>query len=1136
MKKSLFGALVLVLASACIAPTAIHAQILQGSVEGNVTDASGAAVPGAQVTVTNEQTGLTRTGESNEVGAYTFLTVDPGMFTIRVAMEGFQTAQQTGVDVRPNAVTRVNMTLNVGQVSETVTVEAVAATLQTDRAEVRQEVTEKQLKNLPVPLGRNYQMLFVTLPGFSPPQNAHSIPSNPSRSVQFSVNGTSRSNNNTRIDGASSTNIWLPHMAGYVPALEAVEQVNVVTNSFDAEQGLAGGAAINLAIKSGTNELHGSAFEYHTNQHIQAYPFFSDRRSAKPKFIYNQFGATIGGPIKKNKIFYFLSYEGTREAQYAQRFVSVASTAMRQGDLSGVLAWSNCQPGSFGKGGSGDCGIYDPATGDANGRGRTVFANNRIPQGRIDSGVQKIVGDSRYPNPNRAGSGNFGLTQNFIGNGSTTFFRDTIDSKVNFNATDKLTAFARFSMLDYRMQNDQVFGEFGGNFLHPTNSNPGFGYGKTFSGTLSATYVANPNLVFDAYYGYTLVDSNVEQTQVDQNIGWDFLGIPGLQSDRRIDGGWPFFVIDGFERIGITNNFQPYYRADPQHQFVANGNWTKGSHNVRFGMDLYFQALNHNQPEMAGAVGGSQGGFEFAQSITRSRGAATAQDSRGTDYNTWGSFLLGLPSRSGKIWQFPEDGYSTRTQFHSFYLRDRWQVNPKLTLSYGVRAEIFPFPTRDDRGLERYDFDTNDMLICGVGATPTDCGISTGKFKVLPRIGLAWRATDSMVIRAGYGMTSDPFNWARPLRTNYPIMAVQVLNQANAWVPVNSLRQGLPVVTEPDISSGRTPTPLTAAVNTMDTNNLVRGYIQSWNFTIEKRFGSWIGSTGYVATRSVNQLAALDQNWGPVGEGNAGRQLNKRFPGRTVDTFLFGSLGTPKYDSLQSKLERRFANGFQVNLAHTWGHSRGFTAEETGAGTNRFRVPWEYDRMYGRTGQDIRHNFQFSSIAESPFGRGKKYFSDGGVAAAILGGWQFNHLLSWYSGQPFNVTSANDISAAGSEQVADCIGTPEKLGFHGDEGPFYDISAFARPPSDRFGTCGVNVLSGAPLFNVDVGLFRKFQVTERLDIQFRAEMFNLTNTPHFNTPEGNVTSANFMKLTAIKNTGREGIDQRFFRFGLRIGW
>ncbi|MEZ5391969.1 MAG: TonB-dependent receptor [Bryobacterales bacterium] len=1090
---------------AVTAPIA-SAQLLQGSLDGNVVDSSQAAIPGAAVTLTDEQTGTVRTTQTGPAGGYSFPTLAPGNWTLEVKSDGFQSYRETGIDIRPNSVTRVNVTLEIGQVTETVEVSAAAAMLQTDRAEVRQEVTEKQLKNLPVPLGRNYQMLFVTLPGFSPPQNAHSVPTNPSRAVQFSVNGTSRSNNNTRIDGASSTNIWVPHMTGYNPALESIEQVNVVTNSFDAEQGLAGGAAINLTIKSGTNQIHGSAFEYHANQHTLAYPFFSDRTSAKPKFISNQFGGTVGGPVKKNKIFYFLSYEGTRESQNAQRFVDIPDTTMRSGDLAGVFNFSGCNSAMSGMGGTSDCAIYDPLSGDGNGRGRSYFANNVIPTSRIDPGAAAVFNHPAFPSPNKAGSGDFGLTQNFIGSGATSFFRDTLDSKVNFNLTDKLTAFVRFSMLDYRMDNGQALGVVGGRALHPTNSNPGHGFGNTYSGTLSLTYVVNPNLVFDAYSGYTLNDTNVEQEQLDENIGWTLLGIPGLQSDRRIDGGWPRLRISGFEDIGIPNNFMPYFRSDPQNQYVANGNWTKGTHNVRFGMDLYFQDLNHNQPEFSGSVGPASGGFEFSQNLTRLRGGAEG-DSRGTDYNAVGSFLLGQSSRAGKIWQFNPDGYETRTQFHSFYLRDRWQINSKLTMSYGVRAEIFPFPTRKTRGLERYDFNTNDMLLCGVGPTPENCGITIGRQKILPRVGLAYRATDSMVIRAGYGMTADPFNWARPLRTNYPIMYVQNLNQDNAWVSATSLREGLPVINEPDTSSGVLPTPLTAAVNTMDTDNLVRGYIQSWNFTIEKRFGSWIGSSGYVATRSNNQLAALEQNWSYIGEGNAGRRINQRFPGRTVGTVLFGSLGTPKYDSLQSKLERRFSNGYQLNFAWTWAHARGYTSEDSGAGTNTFRIPWLYDRMYGRLPQDIRHNFQFSGIAESPFGKGKKLLSNGGVGGAILGGWQFNHLLSWYSGQPFTVTSSNDISAAGSGQVADCIDAPQKLGFHGDEGLFYDRGAFARPTSDRFGTCGINNLSGAPLFNLDLGLFRKFQVSERVNLQFRAELFNATNTPHFNTPSNNVTSA-----------------------------
>ena len=284
-----------------------YSQILYGGLVGNVSDESGAAIPGAQINITHDETGATRSGESNASGGYSFSTLATGSFTIEVQSDGFRTHNESEVAVTANNVTRVDVGLQIGALTEVVEVVAGAARLQTDRAEVRAEISKTDLQNVPVPLGRNYQMLMQTIPGFSPPRNAHSAPANPTRAVRFSVNGTADQNNNVRIDGASSYNPNLTHMQGLNPSLESIEVVNVVTNSFDAEQGLAGGAAINLQIKSGTNAIHGSGFWYHNNQKLQAFPYFKAGLSQKPKFIYNQAGATIGGPIKKNKIFYFMS-------------------------------------------------------------------------------------------------------------------------------------------------------------------------------------------------------------------------------------------------------------------------------------------------------------------------------------------------------------------------------------------------------------------------------------------------------------------------------------------------------------------------------------------------------------------------------------------------------------------------------------------------------------------------------------------------------------------------------------------------------------------------------------------------------------------------------------------------------------
>ena len=340
----------------------VHAQVLSGSLVVDVRDQSGAAVPGADVTITQTDTNWTRSSTTNETGTASFSTVPLGTFSVRVALSGFSESVTTDVRVTQDNVTRVRTALAIGQLTDTVTVSAGAAVLQTDRADVRTEITSKQLENLPVPLGRNYQNLFVTVPGISPPENMHSVAVNPARGLGFNSNGTTRNANAIRIEGAISNNLWLPHVAAYVPALEAIETVSVVTSTFDADLGLSGGMSANVVIKSGTNEFRGALFEYHYNEKLKARPYFLPAAEPKPDARQNQFGGTLGGPIVRNKLFFFGSYEGTYDRQQAQRFGTVPTAAMRRGDFS-----ASPNP------------IYDPLTGAANGSGRTAFAGNIIP-------------------------------------------------------------------------------------------------------------------------------------------------------------------------------------------------------------------------------------------------------------------------------------------------------------------------------------------------------------------------------------------------------------------------------------------------------------------------------------------------------------------------------------------------------------------------------------------------------------------------------------------------------------------------------------------------------------------------------------------------------------------------------------
>jgi hypothetical protein len=516
------------------------------------------------------------------------------------------------------------------------------------------------------------------------------------------------------------------------------------------------------------------------------------------------------------------------------------------------------------------------------------------------------------------------------------------------------------------------------------------------------------------------MDTNVEQPNLDKNIGRDVLGIPGTNGTRRFEGGWPRLQIDGYQQLGIDNNFMPYFRKDPQRQVVGNGNYVRGAHEIRFGTDLYWQDLNHEQPEFSGSQGPASGGFFFRNATTTLNGGPG-----GNDFNSIGTFLLGLSRESGRLIQFPQE-YTTRTGLFSAYIRDRWQATRNLTLSFGTRWEYLPFPTRSDRGLERYDFLTNEMLVCGVGGIAEDCGINSSKRLFAPRVGFAYRAGDQFVIRAGCGITIDPYNWARPLRTNYPIMLVQDLPYANSRAWATTLDKGLPSAAPPP-DGGRIPLPLTAAATTV-TDTAKRGYIQSWNFTLEREIaGNWLMSAGYVATRTVRLFAQLDANYADIGRGNAGKQLVKRF-NRNAFTAYYGTLGTMKYDSLQTRVQRRFSNGVQMNFSYTWGHNVGWgSGRESGQGVN-VDIPEFYEKNYGSTDRDRRHIFNMTGIYELPFGRGKRWANDG-IAAAVLGGWQVNNVLAMMTGRPTTPTASGTVlNSPGSGQFADCVGPVEVLG------------------------------------------------------------------------------------------------------------
>ncbi len=1213
--KSLLTLAMVALLAVVFVPAKGSAQILYGNITGNVMDASGAAVPDAEISIINLETGQTREGKTGTSGVYTLVAVPTGTYDVHVVVPGFREFVKTGVSVINNGISRVNAMLEVGAVTESVTVTAETTELQTDKTDIRLELPNVEITNLPFGLNRNYQSLFKTLPGFSPLTRAHSIQTNPSRGLRFNVNGVTDSINTTKIDGASATNPWLPHVTSYVPSLDAIENVNIVTNSFDAEQGLAGGAAISVQTKSGTNDIHGTAYWFHDDSGTRARPFLFDNDkdaagnfiTTKPRFVYNQPGASLGGPIKKDKVFFFTAFELTLNRRNGFKINEVPTAAMRTGDFSEFLDTDFVERGDTDEpvfvdtvGGANiqlvDEQLFDPTTGigDSGGEDRLAFENNIIPRDRWDPIVRDIIFPMiPLPNFGADSDGNFPLRRNYIGRGLFTWDRWTWDNKFDFVVSDKLNMFVSLSILNYDVVQPTIWGfdglvgdelsSFGGG-----GGNAGTGTGTTYKFTVGANYIFSPTFIMDANYGYLRFVTDSRNPRFGDNIGLDLLGLPGTNGpdpasedpgDYPYWTGWPRMDMSGYEDYGNEQSFMPYLREDPVSQYSANFTWIKNAHEIKFGFDFNNQWMNHIQPE--GGVGhGSRGRFVFSRNVVRGRILDTDLDADPGDRFTtsmdsrvgsMAAFVLGLPNRMGKntLGLAP---YRTNTWSYGLYVRDRWQVTPKLTFNIGTRWEYYPIPTRGDgRGLERFDLVTGLIEVGGVGSVPVDLGVEMSKTLFSPRVGVAYRATDNLVFRAGYGITYDPYPIARALRTNFPMFLEQDLRADNSRDPAGSL-SGISALTPLtfgggvlDLSAGmpdiQTPAsdPDNAGLVTIPSaftaqtipEKFDRGYIQSWNFMVETRLpAGFTAEAGYVASRSIRMLGDTDLNWGDIGAGNDGRQLVTAF-GRTARTDIVKPIGHSYYNALQTRLKRRFADGMSFNVAYTWSKvvSSIGTDDDGDTGSDEslpIKIPRFYHLNQSLAAFNRPHNLQITNIIELPFGKGKRFLNAGGIASAIVGGWQVNNIFSVYSGTPVSVVSDSDLEAPGNRQRADRIKSGKVPILGGIlEAPYFDTSFFAEPCTvdttgcdpefTRFGTAGFGILQNPRVNHWDFSLFREIPITETLDLQFRAEVFNMTNTPHyrFNNDRTEVTDDEFGIID--DDDGSAG-QERVIRFGIRLSW
>ncbi|HYK90431.1 MAG TPA: TonB-dependent receptor, partial [Acidobacteriota bacterium] len=1053
---------------------------------------------------------------TNDSGQYTLTNLQPGTYTVKVSLQGFKDYLEENVQVTVNNIIRVDVTLQVGARTESVTVSAEASQLQTDKADVHRELNTQEVTNLPLSNYRNYQSLIDLVPGSTPSAFQNASVDTPARALTTNINGVVRFNNNTRLDGALNIMPWLPHHSAYVAPQESIQTVNISTNSFDAEQGLAGGAAITVQTKAGTNQLHGVLFDYLRNNALDARNFFTPVGSQAPKYILSMFGGNVGGPIKKDKLFFFANYDGMRDRQSYSNLYTIPTDAMKTGDLSATGA-----------------NIYDPTTGDlATGKGRTVFAGGKIPQSLINPVAQKML--SLMPSPNVPGAT---FVNNFYTSGPRQFNRDMYDFKGDWVRSPKNTIWAKYSLMNSLVTSKYAFGDAGGPALSP-DGGAGTGTVRVHVGTIGGYYAITPRFMVDGTIGMTRYVNRVRQPDFGTNFGLDVLHIPGTNGPDPRQSGKPYFIINGYSSMGMTDTWVPVDRHDYTYTYTANASWNKGKHDIRFGPDISRFGMNHWQPE---SNNGPRGTFTFNGGATTLNGGAAATNR----YNGFADFLLGLPQQVQKSLQF-YDPMSTREWQIALYFRDRWQATSNLTLNLGLRWEHYPLMDRGFHGIERYDPDTNKVLIGGLGGVDWNAGTTVSWKLFAPRFGVAYRLGKQGVLRTGYGITFDPYNLGRPMRSPYPAVIQFSVQGPTTYIPYGPILNGIPAITGPDINQGTLDILGTYSTNTLPKGEFRRGYVQSWNLTYERPLPfNLVWNVGYVGTKAVNIVAGTQWpiNNSPVNTGQAGRPLWKKF-GRSVATNVLQPWTGSNYHSLQTSLDRRFSHGLMLKTVYTWAHS----IDNNGTDSDfPFGIPELFYRNRASSGFDRRHNFRTAFVYEMPFGAGRKW-GKSGFANAIVGGWQINGVFSAVTGRPFTVgSSGSSLNAPGSSQVADQV-LPEvkQLGGIGQNVPFFDPFAFRPVLDPRFGNSGRSTLYGPGLVNLDFGIFRSFKITESKELQFRAESFNFTNTPHFNNPSASASDMtthkaadgtvvidkvnNFMNITSAQ------ADQRTFRFGLRFSF
>ena len=1089
----LLAGLILVVA----APSAALAQAVTGTLLGTVSDTTGAVVAGAKVTVTNQNTGLTRTVKTDAIGEYTVPSIPTGTYTVLAEMDGFKATALSNVELGVDQRARIDVKLEVGAMTESVTIEAQTPLVQTSSSELGATIKDEQIQALPLN-GRNFVSLTRTVPGVLRGNIGANIDGAGSlawrASASFSANGQRARDNNFMLDGVDNNETWLQTVVIF-PSVDALDEFKLQTSTYSAEFGRSLGGVVNLQIKSGTNSYRGSVFEFHRNDAFDANNFFNNRAGRpKPDFKQNQFGFTFGGPIFQDKTFFFGDYQGHREEQ-GQTFLStVPSDAMRAGNFSELSRT-----------------IYDPLTGQP-------FGGNVIPTNRIDPVAAAIL-TQLYPAPNTAGTrqANGQTINNYLINPIKERQDNQFDVKIDHNLTTNNRFFTRYSYQQtHRLQPASLpHGDAGFTF--------GAGDGNIHAQSLAFndTHTLGSNWLNEFRFGWSQIEFLMTPIDYGTNPA-RAVGLPGI-NNNEVTSAMTQLAFQNIRNLGANSN-QPLITNQNDFQIFDNVTWIKGKHTLKAGGSL---TLRSREILNADTIVGN---FSFNNNMTSNcagqPAGCTVNSATGFDV---ASFMLGLVNVKNRN-LFDAGTYTEKRPEWSLYVQDDWRASSKLTLNLGLRWDMYPPWTEIEDRQSNFDVTNGQFVVASNNATLG--GVEVGRHLQTyskkdfgPRVGFAYDVAGDgkTLVRGGFGVfwNFSPGGTSSSKAQNQPFLQSVTLNaNPTAYGNNNLLGTGLPPPTGVNLTAP--PQGQTRSIFDRDFRD---AYARQWNINVQRQLGTnYLVEAAYVGSQGRQMVVKVDINQAPPVVGITDSNRNRPFI--TQQPLLRSlsqsqSIGFIDYNGLLLKFQRRFANNFSVFSAYTFGQSMDFASDNEAGITNAFDI--EYDR--GLSSYDVRHTFSTNAIYEFPWARDRFY-----------GGWQVSGILFLRGGVPLTITQTQGVQSTGTGNRPNriCDGrldnpTVEK---------WFDTACFVRTPdiSGTYGDAGRSILRGPGSFNIDMNLVKNTKIG-RFHTEIRIEAFNVLNHPQFSNPNttfDNAAGGTISAMLASPNCALCGTTERQVQLGVKV--